>query len=92
MKNGLTVTENGATESSLEAFEEVQEGIEEGLNLVSRGRKEEMDIRNIRMAAKSTAGTEKQVGDIRLTKVNRYCSCCDGVRKSINTYESGNHT
>lgn len=38
------------------------------------------------MAANSTAGTEIQVGDIRLKKASYYCSCWNGVGKSINTH------
>lgn len=56
------------------------------LTSCQREGKEEMNIRNICMAAKSIAGTEIQVGDIRSKKASYYCSCWSGVGKSINTY------
>lgn len=45
-----------------------------------------MNVRNTCMAVESTAGIEIQVGDIKLTKANHYCSYWNDVGKKINTY------
>lgn len=66
------------SETSLEAFKKSRKRWKD-LTQCQRKGKEEMNIRNICMAAKSTTGTETPVVDIRLTKASYFYSCWNGV-------------
>lgn len=56
------------------------------LTSCQREGKEKMNIRDICMAAKSIAGTEMRVGDVRLKEAGHCCSCWRGVGEGLNTY------